>query len=35
MYAHENVTEVKNLTDERDGTIGEERTLSREKIMSL
>lgn len=35
MYAHGNVTEVKNLTDEREGTIGEEMTLSKEKIMSL
>lgn len=35
MYADGNVTEVKNSTDDRDGRISKEMTLSKEKIMSL
>lgn len=35
MYADGNVIEVKNSTDERDGRISEELTLSKEKITSL
>lgn len=34
-YADGNVTEVKNLTDEREGRISEEMTLNKEKILSL